>query len=443
MEEFLNIQLEDVAGEPPISLFTLTTNIQGLQTRLSPGWELASDPLTIPSVLRLLEEQSAVDPDHSPLSISDDGRVEYRTAKCPRCDSTTCVRNGCQPRRLRGFFNTVLDLRLQKYLCRGCGAAFKVDLEHIVPRYGHYSRDVRELAVGYSGGRALSLEESVDLTCEVTGVRPSRETVRLWKLSKGAVVRGRMEEAEEAWSGVYSYDEQYVRIMRRWWYRCLVFDIGLGRPVGDLVLPDLGYTRVRQFLLSSLEGKPVLTLVTDGGTMYPALIKDLFPGASHQLCVIHAMYNARCDFNEAAGIGRESSKPLPDNLGRLYGELWSVFLGSKDPEEAEGSFLSIYGRRFEYPPLVRRRLELMAQSFVELTEYLVHDGVPRTNNPAEAYFQRTYPERIKKRFRTPEGCQAQISCLDASKGGVDVEGGDPQAVLRQIYETFGKLLVSV
>jgi transposase-like protein len=443
MEEFLNIQLEDVAGEPPIGLFTLSTNIQGLQTRLSPGWEMASDPLTIPAVLRLLEEQSAVDPGHPPLSVSDDGRVEYRQVQCPRCDSTICVRNGCQPRRLRGFFNTVLDLRLQKYLCRDCGAAFKVDLEHIVPKYGHYSRDVRELAMGYSGGRALSLEESVDLTQGVAGVRPSRETVRLWKLSKGAAVRSRMEEVEEAWSGVYSYDEQYVRIMRRWWYRCLVFDIGLGRPVGDLVLPDLGHSGIKQFLRSSLEGKPVQTLVTDGSTMYPTLIKELFPGASHQLCVIHAMYNARCDFNEAAGIGRESSKPLPDELGRLYGELWGVFLSSKDVKEAEKRFLVIYGRRFDYPPLVRRRLELIAESFVELTEYLVHDDVPRTNNPAEAYFQRTYPERIKRRFRTPEGCQAQISCLDASKGGVDVESGGHHAVLRQIYETFAKLLVSV
>lgn len=443
MEEFLNIQLEDVAGEPSIGLFTLSTNIQGLQTRLSPGWEQASDPLTIPAVLRLLEAQSAYDPERPALSITEDGRVEYRQPLCPRCGSDRCSRNGCQPRKLRGSFNMVLELRLQKYLCKDCETPFKVDLGHIVPRYGHYMRDVRELAMGYSGGRALSLGESAELTEEVAGVRPSRETVRLWKLAKGAEVRGRMEEADEAWSGVYSYDEQFISLRGRWWYRCLVYDKGLGRPVWDDLLPDLGYDRVKGLLESALEGKPVRTVVTDGGTIYPTLIDELFRGASHQLCVIHAMYNVRCDFNEAAGIGRDSRKPLPEGLAELYGELWGLFLDSKDVGEAEERFLSIYERRFEYPSKVRRRLELMAESFVRLTEYLVHEDVPMTNNPAEAYFHRTYPGRIKKRFRTPEGCQAQIACLAQSKGGVEVEGSDPREVLRQVYETFAKLLVSV
>jgi len=443
MHDFLSIQLEEVSGEPSIALFTYSTNIQDVQTRLSPGWEQASNPLTIPTVLRLLESQSACDPSVPALSVTSDGRVAYQQPECPICGSRDLKRNGTQARQLKGFFNVVLNLVLQKYWCHDCGKPFRVELEHIVPRYGHYTRDVRELAVGYTGGRALSLGESVELTREISSVRPSRETVRWWKLDRGASIRTRMEVAEKAWSGVYSYDEEYLRIGGQRRYRCLVYDIGLGRPVGDIVSPSLEYSEIKGFLQSTLGGKPVLTVVTDGSPMYPSLLKELFPEASHQVCVIHAMYNARCDFNEAAGIGKRSSKPLPDELGKLYGELWGVFLHSKNVKEAEDKFLAIYKRRFEYPPLVRHRLELMAESFVKLTEYLVHDDVPKTNNPAEAYFQRTYPGRIKKRFRTMEGCQAQISCLDASKGGVEVDGSDPQVVLRQIYETFAKLLVSV
>jgi len=441
MEEYLNIQLEDVAGEPPIGLFTLSTNIQSLQTRLSPGWEAATDPLTIPAVLRLLESQSAGG--GVALEVSEDGRVEYRQPACPRCGSSNCSRNGCQPRRLRGFFGVVLDLRLQKYLCRDCDRSFKVDLGHIVPPYGHYMRDVRELAVGYSGGRALSLGESAELTEEVSRVRPSRETVRLWKLSKGAEVRSRMEGSRESWSGVYSYDEQFIRLRGQRWYRCLVYDKVLGKPVWDDLLPDLSYEALKGLLGKALEGKPVLTMVTDGLTLYPSLLKELFPDASHQQCVIHAMYNVRCDFNEAAGIGRESSKALPEGLAELYGELWGVFLRSGSLKDAEDRFLSIYERRFDHHPLVRRRLELLADAFVSLTEYLANPDVPMTNNPAETYFHRTYPGRIKRRFRTPEGVQAQIACLAHSKGGVEVETGEPHAVLRRVYETFAKLLVSV
>jgi hypothetical protein len=222
-----------------------------------------------------------------------------------------------------------------------------------------------------------------------------------------------------------------------------VYDKALGRPVWDDLLPELSYESIKGLLGTALNGKPVLTVVTDGLTIYPSLLKELFPGASHQQCVIHAMYNVRCDFNEAAGIGRESSKPLPEGLAELYGELWGVFLKSRSVGEAEEGFLLIHARRFEYHPLVRRRLELLADSFVHLTEYLAHPDVPMTNNPAESYFHRTYPGRIKRRFRTPEGVQAQIACLAHSKGGIEVETGNPRAVLRQVYETFAKLLVSV
>jgi len=89
----------------------------------------------------------------------------------------------------------------------------------------------------------------------------------------------------------------------------------------------------------------------------------------------------------------------------------------------------------------------MAEQFVYLTEYLVTENVPMTNNVAEGYFQRTYPKRIKRRFRTPEGAQAQITCLGVSRGGVPTDNDDaPRNVhesLSNIYRAFATLLAQV
>jgi len=443
MHDFLSIQLEEVSGEPSVALFTLTTNIQGVQTALSSGWGIASGPTTIPLLLKLLEIQSSRDPSRPPLSITDDGRVSYREPKCPECSSKEYDRNGTQRRQLQCFFVVVLVLRLQKYLCKACGKAYKVELEHIVPRYGHYTRDVRGLAIGYTGGRALSLGESVELTSQISGVHPSRETVRLWKLDAGKRIKREMSDREREWSGIYSYDEQYVKIGGERKYRCLVYDVGLKEPVGEMVVSDLKKKTLKGFLRRAMKGKPVLTFVTDGVEQYPELLKELFPEASHQICVIHTMYIVKKDLKEAAGLGKDSSKPLPQELESLYGALWDMFLHSNSVEEAEEKFLAIYMKRFEYHPKVGHRLELMAEKFPRFVEYLAHPDVPMTNNPSEAYFQRTHPERIKTRFRTLEGLEAQVMCLEAEQvDGVSGEG-DTQETLRQIYETFAKLMVNV
>jgi len=441
MQDFLSIRLEEIPSEPSVALFTLKTNIKSVQTKLTSEWDQKIH--TVPEILRLLQTQSSSDPNVFALNISDDGRISYRNVKCPHCGSSDYKLNGTQKRQLKSSFSTVLDIRLQKYRCHICENSFKVDLSHIVPKYGHYTRDIRDQAVGYSGSRALSLGEGVELTEQISGVHLTRETVRLWKINQGNTIQTDMEIKPERWSDTYSYDEQYIKISGQKHYRCLIYDVVMRKPVSDLIVPNLEEETLRNFLKSSLAGKPVKTIITDGSTKYPSLLLELFPEASHQLCVIHAMYNAKCDFNEAAGLGKGSDKLLPQPLAELYGKLWGVFIHSENVKEAEDRFFSIYKKRFEYPSKVRHRLELMAGNFIRLTEYLVHDDVPMTNNPAEGYFQRTYPERIKKRFRTPEGFQAQISCLDGSKGGWTENDPSFHEPLRVIYQTFAKLLAFI
>ena len=444
MYDFLNIELEEISGKPKIAIFTMTTNISSVQTRLSSVWEEDDTVHKISNPVKLLEARSLAHPSLPKLTITGDGRVSYQSPKCPFCGSTDLKRNGLQKRKLKSSFNTTLSLELQKYQCHRCHRTFKVDLNHIVPKYGHYAYDVKDEAIGFSGGRALSLKESADLTKQVLGVRPSREAIRLWKLREGSRIREKMNDPAICWSGVYSYDEQYVKIKGKRWYRCLIFDVVHRKTVSDLVVPDLKEDTLRSFLIESLSGKRVLTIITDGSTKYPDLLKLLFPHASHQICVVHTMYNAKKDFNEAAGISRNSDKPLPVELRGLYGELWSVFLHSNSVKDAEERFLTIYKRRFEYPVIVRRRIESIAEKFVQLTEYLEYDDVPMTNNCAERFFQMTYPGRIKKKFKTPEGLQAQISCLDASKGGWSrKEDGGAHETLQRIYQTFAQVIATI
>jgi len=297
MHEFLSIQVEDIAGEPPITLFTMETNIQSVQTTISRGWEDDNGPRTIPEIIQNLERLSARAKGRPGLMVEKDGRVAYKYPSCPKCNSKEVKLNGCQGRKLKACFNVVLDLSLQKYRCKTCRHHFKVNLDHIVPKYGHYTVDVRAQASGFTGDRALSLGETADLIEFVSGVRPTREAIRLWKLHRGRSILQQMRKQESTihWSGIYSYDEQYILIKGRWWYRCLIYDVVLGRPVSDLVVHDLEEATLREFLRNGLRKKPVHVIVTDGGTKYPDLIKELFPKAARQLCVIHFMFNPKFD----------------------------------------------------------------------------------------------------------------------------------------------------
>jgi len=440
MQEFLEVRLEEVCGNPPVNLFTVETNIESVQTCLSPGWAEARASTTIPEMLRALELQSQRLAGISALCVSDDGHVAYRIPSCPMCGSTLLKRNGKQARTIRSPFGIKLSLRLQKYQCKRCQHPFKVDLDPIIPKYGHFERSIRDLAMGYTGGNALSLGEAADLVEGVAGVRPSRESIRLWKYRRAHEIEDERSLATEDWSGVYSYDEQYLKVSKKWHYRCLLIDVVLNKVVGEELLEKLEYDAILDFWKRTLEGKPLLTIITDGAKMYPSLVRDIGQ-ASHQKCVVHAMYNTMIDFKEAAGLKPSSKKSLPDSIKHTYGELWKTFLESTSLKDAEDRFITVYQSRLDHPPQVRKRIELLADDFVFLTEYLVHDDVPKTNNAAEGFFRRTFPSRIKKKYRTPQGCRAQIICLDGAKGGWEQEGRTFHERLQSIYTTFARVLV--
>lgn len=437
MNQFLGIKIEEIPGDPPIALFTLETNIKTVQLKLDQTQQLADSTIKN-KIIRTLETISGRNGKPT-LTIENDGRITYSDPACPNCHSKDLKKNGTQKRTLKGFFNTVLETRLQKYRCNDCRQPFKVNLSHIVNNYGHYTNDLREQAVGYSGGRALSLGESTELLQEVSGVKVSRETIRQWKNVKGKLIQTILDTKDFKWSGIYSYDEQFIKIKGQLWYRCLLYDAILDRPVNDLIVPQRDEEQIIKFLKASLNDKPLSTFIVDSSWYLPILQRE-FPEASIQLCVVHAMRLAKRDFHEAAGQSPISKQDLPSELEKLLGKLWNVFLNSKTLEEAEEHFHKLYLDRFHYSVKVRQRLELMADVFVYLTEYLVNPEVPRTNNPSESYFNRTCPARIKKKFQTPEGFQAQIMCLDGWKGGLLDFVPVCHKTLEQIYYAFGELI---
>ena len=410
MEKYLDVSIHEIAGNPPIGLFTLKSNIKASQATLDIDWNNSSVP-TIEMIKKLMANGSK----EAGFEISSKGILSLIHPKCPNCGSDYYRKNGTQKRKIMISFGPKINTRIQKYNCGSCGYNYKVGLSKIIPKYGHYSKDVRSLAVGFAGPRAISLQESIDLTSDVAGISISRETVRRWKLVEGKRSNDIIENTKINWSGIYSYDEQYVMLRSKKWYRYLLKDVRNDFAIADEIKPRISKELIREFFSKYLKDKPVNTIVTDGVRAYSPIIFSLYPNASHQKCVGHAMSNAIADFREAAGYSKGSSKPLPKPLNELYGKLWSLFLTSTSLKEAEDRFIKIYDNRFDYPYKARHRIEIIAENFVYLTEYLVTPYVPMTNNASESHFNRTYPDRIKKKFKTPEGLQAQISNIDLRK----------------------------
>ncbi len=122
----------------------------------------------------------------------------------------------------------------------------------------------------------------------LVGVRPSHETVRQWVIEVGENYRQSKEKTRG--SGIYCYDEQYLRIKGRRHYRLTIVDAVSGEVVNEQVVKDRTDENIKNFLVTSLSGKKVLVIVSDGDPDYDNILIEvqrelnLVEDILHQLC---------------------------------------------------------------------------------------------------------------------------------------------------------------
>lgn len=321
--------------------------------------------------------------------------VEDSTLVC-ECGSERANKHGTYGRHPRGHS----PVRVQRYRCRICGGTFSPSLSYIKDDY-QYPDEVRRLVRVVNAFTDASLERLQDICTVHFGVRPSDEQIRNWITEDtGEIVANDLP----TYSGIYTYDEQYLRIDGKRAYRLLLYDDLMGAPVAEQVVDGCEKATVREFLTTALENKPVFVVTTDGRSDYAEIVEDDL-GAFHHRCHYHFLKNGEKKLRNEVFRSVRYSNAEKLHAAIVWSEFKSVFAAPSYPAALQ-RFEAVLDKIEHLPPAVRTYVEEVMENFDKFAIHLRDEWVPSTSNNAERYFSHTKSMQVKRRFRTGDGVQS-------------------------------------
>lgn len=321
--------------------------------------------------------------------------VEDSTLVC-ECGSERANKHGTYDRHPRGRE----PVRVQRYRCRICGGTFSPSLSDIEDDC-QYPNEVRRLVRVVNAFTDASLERLQDICTVHFSVRPSDEQIRHWITEDtGEIVANDLPMH----SGIYTYDEQYLRIDGKRAYRLLLYDDLMGAPVAEQVVDGCTKPTVREFLSTALEDKPVSVVTTDGRSDYAEIVEDHLD-AFHHRCHYHFLKNGEKKLRKKIFQSVRYSNAKKLHAAIVWSEFKSVF-AAPSYAAALRRFEAVLDKIEHLPPAVRTYVEEVMENFDKFAIHLRDEWVPSTSNNAERYFSHTKSAQVKRRFRTYEGVQS-------------------------------------
>ena len=222
-------------------------------------------------------------PESSGLSPHEASPVEASGPICPNCGSIDTTKHGTYTRYPHGRS----PVRVQRYLCSVCEGTYSPSLFYVED--GHrYPFEVKRLGRVVNAFTDASIENLQDIYTVHFGLRPSDQQLCNWITED---MREIVLDDLPQYSGVYTYDEQYLHIDGKRAYRFVLYDDLMDAPVGERVADRLTKDAVRDFLTELLDDKPAYVITTDGRDEYAEIVEDDLDAFQHQ-CHFYFLRNA-------------------------------------------------------------------------------------------------------------------------------------------------------
>lgn len=309
--------------------------------------------------------------------------------------------------------------------------------------------------------------------------------------SKGTVFRGfieSMEEVEIPENGkayIVHYDEQFPKKGRCQKFRLSLFDVKTKNPIAEELFDDKNSETIKQFLISNLETTEPIYIVTDFGTNYPKIFKEIFGDKLlHQYCLFHLNKLIGKDFPRKSTISQMLLKYKLYNifykhekeiefLSKLEVKERSIIQNKKVYNEwiknAKNDFyrfvheLELARRRKKvnhemhslekskinfdellkdinsFDNKIQTRLNMIKDNWKNLTMFHVLPGLPATNNPIENYYSTSLKTHRKKQLRTDEGILNQMRLSAMKRAKMFEEATQPLLELFMRFTPFIKI----
>ena len=267
-------------------------------------------------------------------------------------------------------------------------------------------------------------------------------------------------------SGFYNYDEEFIKISKEIYVRMTIIDAHTQLIINDQIIRKEEFTKqtIKKYLKESLKGLKLNTIITDGYSAYPEIIKEI--GAKHHSCTFHMMQRLMIPLQKHINKRNRSIKSLEEQIekttdkieqlkskmplkkGRAkktetkliknqnqrkklklendknkfklkqykkeikeynqYKEKISKIFKSKSIKTAMNRFNKLNEKFDEMPEIIQDFMKKLSKKLEITLNHTKNRKIPSTNNLAELLFRVTFPGKIKRIFRTYKGAQRQI-----------------------------------
>lgn len=372
--------------------------------------------------------------------------------QCPECYNKT-VHNGFNKYTKKGLG----IIKIGKYLCKHCSKMLeeqRTAWEKIITElFSHLGQIYQMLRLNHVSYQAIS--NIMDL---------------IFSRSKGTVFREFnkiMEDVEiPQLKTVYivHYDEQFPKEGRCQKFRLTLLDAKTKQKIADELFDDKSPDTIRQFLISKLDTSEPIFIVTDFGTSYPNVLKEVFgEKLLHQYCLLHLNKLVVKDFPKKTTMAQElikyrllnifynrekeiemlrqlelKEKELIQNedvykawikkaKNEFYRFVHELELERRRKKEnleinsldkAEKNFNELWNEQNSFEITVQKRLKMIKEHWKNLIMFHFVEGAPATNNSIENYYSTSLKTHRKKQFRTNIGIINQLQLSSMKRAGM-------------------------
>ncbi|HJZ04979.1 MAG TPA: transposase [Patescibacteria group bacterium] len=392
-----------------------------------------------------------------------DGKIKTVQVICPKCKRTDYVDNGYHLVEDDLIQGRGLTIRIAQFLCKKCGTYWSSERELIDNVIQKQKDFVKSLLLGCARA-GLSFEKSTILVDDSVG--KSYSSQYLHKLYVIALEQVRQEKFTST-SGVYNYDEQFLKVNGEQTCRLVIKDRVTGKVIVDVQTPDAKKETIQKVMQTALEGLPVDVFIVDMNSRYPELIRELFPNAKIQWCIFHLdkliwkelqdefgknpplcqLYNVYTlfdiffdhslelvklqellkKFETLKTKDEKSNKQIEKTLRKEFSQFVKGLKKQRRREhkkvprktlaESEETFATIIQQSTLYPKKLQKRINYIQENWNKFTLFQRDTRVEPTNNGVEHYFAATLTKTDKKDFRSNAAVTRELTAAQAEWNG--------------------------
>jgi hypothetical protein len=331
---------------------------------------------------------------------------------CPVCGTEAPTKNGSYWRNPHGAG----PVRMQQYECAN-GDSFSDSLDGVKDGY-RYPTIIIRLCLAIYILSDTSLGTIQDIVTITFGERPSRQRINEWvddaiadphhhqkSTDFGDLVMNKLP----TYSGVYTYDEQYIEIDHGDAYRLTLYDSLMQAPVAEQVVSSLKGEVITEFLTTALADKPIYAVTTDGRSDYADIVEDDLGelvaeecGVAHYRCVFHFLRNITDALSRELESARHS-KQRKVRMAVVTSEFKQALRAQSYPAAVRRFDQLIQKAKLEpLPPKVEGYVQDVMEQFDTYVGHLRDEWLPSTTNDCEQYYSNTQSARRLRRLQNLE-----------------------------------------